>query len=582
MDLINLIQEGRVDDFKSKFTTKFGEENINKIIDNIPHKYLGWVGKNLDTKDFDANLKNLSTAIDKFGKISTNLPITDLYQYKSIGELLNALSEYESKSRRKFKNIAGGNVVYEDKRFLVVNPLTHDASCYYGKGTKWCTAAQGDSHFKRYNEDGKLFYILDKTLPSSDPQYKVALLNKFDGDRSYWDAEDHTINGGWIFNTIILEAILNSINQYINAAYPEQVKLFSDKVAAKREKERLERIRQERILQEKRELAEERRVDNEWELGPDCPEVGLKAHALLKYLVDYENVEVITPEDKSNIDRLEAELQELNDRYYADEEANVSLLDDINNIEDELDELRGKIDVYNLIPERDYYDLTQFEVIDNNDLSGLEFVVGDEYEMDSSAYEYIKQLLDDVGYEGFNKSFVMGHIDEDEVVEYAREFYERDLYDDPSNYIDESKRNLSQEQEENIDILKTKILQINGLIGRLRNDDESEGVEDRISELEDEITDLEYEITEIESEPEGDFSEEDIEDALEGILSDVKRDPIYFMNEFGLDYKDFVNEREFIEAVVSADGYGQTLNHYDGSYDEVDILNKTYYIMVFR
>ena len=180
MDFLKIIQEGRVDDFKAKYSQKFGGENINKIISSVPQKYLDWVGKHMDGVNFEDNLSKVSEALNKFVKISSNLPITDLYQYKNVGQLLSALAEYEGRQRREVKKVEGGNVVYDDGRFFVVNPLTHSSSCYYGKGTKWCTTADSDHQFNRYNQDGKLFYILDRSAPSDNKYYKVALLQKFD------------------------------------------------------------------------------------------------------------------------------------------------------------------------------------------------------------------------------------------------------------------------------------------------------------------------------------------------------------------------------------------------------------------
>jgi len=253
MDFLKLIQEGRVDDFKSKYSQKFGGENVNKIVSSVPQKYLDWVGKNLDVVNFDDTFGKVSNALNKFEKISSNLPVTDLFQYNSVGQLLNAISEYEGRQRRNVKKVEGGNVVYDDGRYFVVNPLTHESSCYYGKGTKWCTAAETDTHFKKYNDDGKLFYILDRTLPTNDPLYKVALLRKFDGDKTYYDAKDDTIKGGWIYNTNKLKEILSSVDDYLNTEYAEQIKIFSDKEAAKKERERVEKLRIQRILQGRRE-----------------------------------------------------------------------------------------------------------------------------------------------------------------------------------------------------------------------------------------------------------------------------------------------------------------------------------------
>jgi hypothetical protein len=155
MDFLKLIQEGRVDDFKSKYGKKFSPENLNKIIEKVPQKYFEWVGKVFDNINFDENFAKLVDAIERFDKVSTNLPKTDINQYQNFDELVNAIVTYHNRVRRDVKKVEGGNVVYDDGRFFIVNPLTHDASCYYGKGTKWCTAAESDYQFKRYNEDGK-------------------------------------------------------------------------------------------------------------------------------------------------------------------------------------------------------------------------------------------------------------------------------------------------------------------------------------------------------------------------------------------------------------------------------------------
>ena len=69
MDFLKLIQEGRVDDFKTKYSQKFCTENVNKIVSSVPQKYLDWTGKNLDMVNFEDNLLKLSEALSKFEKI---------------------------------------------------------------------------------------------------------------------------------------------------------------------------------------------------------------------------------------------------------------------------------------------------------------------------------------------------------------------------------------------------------------------------------------------------------------------------------------------------------------------------------
>jgi uncharacterized protein YlxW (UPF0749 family) len=582
MNFIRLIQEGRVDEFKSKYSQKFGKNNVDSIIKSVPQKYLNWVGKNLDVINFDESLSKLGPALDNFEKISSNLPITDLLQYKSIEQLLTALNDYENRQRREVKKVEGGNIVYDDGRYFVVNPLTHQSSCYYGRGTKWCTAAETDTHFKRYNEDGKLFYILDRNLSTSDPYYKVALLKKFDGDKTFYDAKDETIKYGWIYNTDKLKNILDSVDDYLNSEYAEQIKIFSDKEAAKKERERLDRLRIRAVLNQRRQEAQERRLDGDWELGPDCPDEGLRAHALLNWLIENGDVDVITNEDRGEIARIENEILRLETEYDNDEEVRTDLLDEISGLEDELTELQSKIDVYNIIPVGSYYDTTQFEVIDSDEVEGREYAVGNEDEMESSAYDSVEQLIDDIGYEGFNENFVKDYIDENDVVSYAEDVFENDVRDSPESYLDDEDRNLSSDQEEQIEFYELKISKIQSTIERLEDEMDGENdddIEEKIDELNSEIDELNGEIEEIKENPDGDFPEELIENVIENRVREVRSNIIGFMEDFNLNWQDYINKEDFIKGVVDEDGYGHTLNRYDGNADEIKVMDEWYYVM---
>ena len=581
MDLLNLIQEGRVEDFKNKYGQKFSPEMISKIVSEITPKFLQWVGKVIDGVNFNDNFIKLDNALKKFEKISTNLPKTDINQYQTLEELVTAITNYEEKSRRNIRKVQGGNVVYEDGKYFVVNPLNHEASCYYGKGTKWCTAAATDTQFKKYNEDGKLFYIIDKTKPTNDPYYKVALLRKFDGDKIYYDSKDETIKNGWILGTETLNKILNNVTGYLQQEFAEQVKIFSDKESARKEKQRLERIREQQRVQSLRNDAQERRDENEWALDDNIPEEGLKAHALLKYLVYNEGINVLDNNDRADIQRIQDEIERLNQEYDDAEDPRTDLLDEISSLEDELDNYSYYIDIYHISPAGQFYDTTEFEVIDSS-VSNNKYAVGDDGEMQSSCYEYVEQLIDDIGYEGFSKGFALQFLDTDAIVSYAEDFYNDDVRNEPSAYFDDSERMLSDEQEEEIEILKKRIENIERTIEHLEEQMDGEN-DDRIQEKIDELTQVSEEhsaeIEEIEEDPQGDFPEDLIEDKVDDFVSDVKRDPEYFMESWGLSWSEYIDKNEFIEGVIEADGYGHTLNSYDGNADEFYVGDKLFYVM---
>lgn len=583
MDFLKLIQEGRVDEFKSKYGQRFTPDRLDLILSKVKPKYLTWVGKVFDNINFEDNFAKLIEALMKFDKISTNLPKTDINQYQNLSELLDVIDIYENRNRRDVKQVEGGNVVFDDGRFFVVNPLDHKASCYYGKGTKWCTAAETDTHFKKYNEDGKLFYIIDRSKPTTDPQYKIALLRKFDGDKIYYDSKDEYVKQGWIHNTEKLNEILSKIDSYLSTEFTEQLKIYTDKELAKKEKDRLQRLREQQRVQAMRNEAQERREEGEWTLDGDCPDEGLKAHALLKYLVSNQDVSVITNEDRITIQRIKDEIETLNTEYDESETPRVDILDRIEELEDELDDYSTSyIDVYNIVPSGMFYKTTEFEVIDNPDVEGNRYAVGDDDEMKESCEQSIESLIDDVGYEGFNASFARDYLDEEAIADYAEDVYDSDVRDNPDSYFEESDRMLSNEQEEKIEILNRRIEYNTETIKKLIEQMDGEN-DDLIQEKIDELNELSEEyssdIEDIEEDPEGDFPEDMIDEKVQDLVSDVKNDPESFMSDFGLSWSDYVDKDAFIQGVIDADGYGHTINSYDGNADEIYINDTLFYVM---
>jgi hypothetical protein len=581
MEFSNILQESRLSDFKTKYTQKLGADNIDKIIKEIPPKYLEWVGKVLDSINFDENFIKASDAVKIFDKISSNLPITDLYQYKNVGQLLSAINEYKNKQRRGVRKVEGGNVVYEDERFFVVNPLTYKSSCYYGKGTKWCTASDTDGQFNKYNIDGKLFYIIDKTLPTSNKLYKVALLKKFDGDKTYFDSIDEIIKGGWIFNTNKLNVILKSIDDYINSEFAEQVKIFQNKEEAEKEKRRQEKLLIQRQLRAERDDAEERRMNNEWALGPNTPEVGLRAHAVLKFLIETGEIEGKTQEDFEELNRLQSELESTNAEYEREGEGRQDLIDKIEELQDEMKELNNKIDVYNIIPDGDYYELTKFKVIDVG-LDGHTYTAGNDDEMMESSKKHLEDLIDDIGVEGFNKNFVRDYLDVDMIVDDISDYLYNDLHESPESYFNDDEKLLSPQQNENIEIMEQRISSIENIIKKLSeqsqvNDDPS--ITSKIEEFEEMIDEIRENIQETKDDPQGIWPDELYDEKYLELKNQAENDYEYYMDMFGLETNRYIDNDKLILGIIDSDGYGTTLNGYDGTSEEEYVEGELFYVM---
>ena len=587
MKFIELIFEGREDDFKSTYANKFSPEKLEAIINmvnEVPNgtKFLTFLGKVLPNTVGQGILDDtVKPVLKKFVAIGPNLEIKDINQYKTFAELNTAIQKYENRIRRSVETIEGADLVYEDDTFTVIAPLTTKASCYYGAGTKWCTASSADNtHFNNYMREGKLFYILDKTKPTSDRFYKVALLKKFDGDESYFDAPDEKFTNGWIIGTNKLARIKEQIDSYIKEKYAKELEIWGDKEKAAIERKRLARVEQQRVENGLIESANQRREDDEWSLDNlSQGDMGSCAHALFNFLISEGTIEEKTPEDKSEIARIENEITRLQAEYDNDEEVRGDLLDEISELEDELTELDAKMDVYNMLPIGDYV-LKEFTT---TEFQGR-WKVGDSDDTEREAVRYVKDLIDDTGYDGFNQSFVMEHFDEDSFRMYLREFFEEDVYNNPEIYLEDSDKELSRSQEARIFELKETITNLESEKESL--DDEDEDYESEYERLNDEITILQEEIQEIEDDPDGEYNSDKLVSVVSERISEYGYDAKDFYENYlgGNDFREwcvdngFIDDDEFAQAVVDADGYGTTLNSYDGSEESVRFDGETYYI----
>ena len=97
----------------------------------------------------------------------------DINQIKGLPELEKLLDTYQEKdtlSTKEQSNLEEQELYkskqailfYNDSQVKVVIPKTEKASIFFGRGTKWCTAARNDNMFKQYNNEGPLYIVIIK------------------------------------------------------------------------------------------------------------------------------------------------------------------------------------------------------------------------------------------------------------------------------------------------------------------------------------------------------------------------------------------------------------------------------------
>ena len=196
-----LLKEGRKEDLKKKYSNKFGEDqldwilNISDLID-FNHKYTDFILKQLDpnSQTFEEEVQTAVEIIKDFDKYQSNLEKRDINQYNNLWDLDLILEPIKAKEKERQleKQV---DKIYEDDRFLVVKPKTHQASCKYGANTKWCTTSQSDDHFKRYTSGNQaLYYIINKNKSTNKDYSKVAIHYDNMGNPRFWDSQDNGMN----------------------------------------------------------------------------------------------------------------------------------------------------------------------------------------------------------------------------------------------------------------------------------------------------------------------------------------------------------------------------------------------------
>lgn len=166
---------------------KFGEiilrnpelkQNIEYFkLNGLKPKYLDWLVKQYKTQNLENSFSREEVLgfINKFDLliIRNQLQKRDINQYKNIDDLNSSMEQISIEYNNKINKKELGkqyHVLYEDNDYKIVQPLTEEASCKFGQGTKWCISGKENNKFKAYSEeDGfKFLFVINKTTGEKD------------------------------------------------------------------------------------------------------------------------------------------------------------------------------------------------------------------------------------------------------------------------------------------------------------------------------------------------------------------------------------------------------------------------------
>jgi len=326
------------------------------------------------------------------------------------------------------------------------------------------------------------------------------------------------------------------------------------------------RIKIAKIEAEIRAKAQSRRESGEWDDITDG--YNAKARALFEYLKGRDDLQDRPENLQEKIDELEdrkSQLEQMQAQLDDSSEEYERLEGQIDAVDSEIDELNEDKygDVYDLIPEGSMYGLASFQS-KLPESHNEEYFIGTEDEVERAFEDYWDQYVDDVGIEGFNQWLIEDNLDEDRLRSDIEDVYENDIRDNPESYLDESDRELSSSQEEEIQRLEQRKSELEEL---------NDGNEETI----DLISEIESEIEEINDSPEGDFKEEAVQDKIDDTVEYYMRNKDEFFGNMGYSMKDYLDKDSLVEYLVNNEDYGQ-MSSYDSSYDTEKFNDVVYYI----
>lgn len=115
--------------------------------------------------------------------------------WEKFSQFVQSKSSTPTVTQIKRKQAAGKSIILsENDKWLIVIPLDHDASCYHGRNTEWCTARPNRGHFDHYFLDNEvvLIYCLDKQTGN---KWAIAMHKNLSiAEYEYFDKNDISID----------------------------------------------------------------------------------------------------------------------------------------------------------------------------------------------------------------------------------------------------------------------------------------------------------------------------------------------------------------------------------------------------
>lgn len=174
------------DDFQRQAIPGYAkkEDGLQRLIDKLSAvdptnngAYMPWLARMVikdPHKNKPEDLERMGDDLANFERLKPRLAKRDINQYKSFEEVYDTIEPLlkaapsekdieKEKERQRDAEMRGQIInVYEGPEGWIKSPTTEKASCWLGRNTRWCNAAEKNNQFNYYNKSDRLFVIFDK------------------------------------------------------------------------------------------------------------------------------------------------------------------------------------------------------------------------------------------------------------------------------------------------------------------------------------------------------------------------------------------------------------------------------------
>lgn len=187
-------------------------------------------------------IENLIPKLQFFERNKDKYPKKDFKQYVGLNfdrDFLDFTDNLmEEKEKKEEEKTARKNVdkIYEDNKVLIVSPKTHQASCFYGAGTRWCVTMKGQpAYFNQYTTGKKLYFVILKGMSQDNPFYKIAINVKFNEkvrNADFYDSKDRMMSSQEkeLFMTIAPDEAIAKIQEDLDLSSPSIIETLRKEI----------------------------------------------------------------------------------------------------------------------------------------------------------------------------------------------------------------------------------------------------------------------------------------------------------------------------------------------------------------